>query len=144
MKNSHFWSASAKFSKLQHWYSTRGPIPTLSCLKNYVTEVLASCFCWRPNCTNSAIILGTLIQMWWILVSMISTIYHMTSVFNTRWNFDHNNPNSFIEKRQHKGVHPSITWCGVFGSPTHLCTTKDHHTYSPSSLDPYTKASGEG
>jgi hypothetical protein len=36
-------------------------------------------------------------QMWWILVSMISTTYHTTLVFNTRWNYDHNNPNSFIE-----------------------------------------------
>jgi hypothetical protein len=36
-------------------------------------------------------------QGWWILVSMISTTDHTTLVFNPRWDFDHNNPNSFIE-----------------------------------------------
>jgi hypothetical protein len=87
-KNSRFWSARAKFSKLQHWYSTRGPIPTFSCPKNPVTEVLPSRYFWRPNCTSFAITLGTtlgtLMQMWEILVSMISTTYHTTLVFNTR------------------------------------------------------------
>jgi hypothetical protein len=43
-ENSRFWSASAEFSKLQHWYSTKGPIPTLSCLKNSATKVLPSYF----------------------------------------------------------------------------------------------------
>jgi hypothetical protein len=37
-------------------------------------------------------------QTWRILVSMISTTLHTTLVSNTRWNFDHNNLNSFIKK----------------------------------------------
>jgi hypothetical protein len=83
-------------------------------------------------------------QWWWILVRIISPTKHTRLVFNTRRNFDYNNPNSFIETWQHQGVHPSITWCGVFGSTTHLCTTKGHHPYSPSSIYPYTNASWGG
>jgi hypothetical protein len=36
-------------------------------------------------------------KIWWIWVSMVSTTYHTTSLFNPRWDFDNNNPNSFIE-----------------------------------------------
>jgi hypothetical protein len=77
--------------------TTRSQILKLSCPKNSVTKVLPSCFYCRPRCTIFAIILDTLKQTWWILLSIISTTFHTTLVFSARWNFDHNNPNLFIE-----------------------------------------------
>jgi hypothetical protein len=43
-KNFHFWSVDVGFHKLRCWYSTPSQIPTLSCPKNFVTEILPSCF----------------------------------------------------------------------------------------------------
>jgi hypothetical protein len=56
--------------------------------------------------------------------------------------FDHNNPNSFIKNNITKVFIQALHDVGFLEHLTHyLHTTKAHHTYSLSSLDPSTKAS---
>jgi hypothetical protein len=84
-------------------------------------------------------------QLWWIFGEHdLHNIRHNFGI-QLKVKFDHNNPNSFIESNNTKVFIQTSHDAEFLDHLTHYVqTTKAHHTYSLSSLDPSTKASWKG